>query len=94
MENKPEWSKKVGGISLACWKGEHGLSYTLRKQFKNKAGEWVDSKSFFPEELSVVLGLIMPVLMESLMRPQEPTQQPEAAPAQQGYLKGNDDIPF
>ena len=40
MSSKPIKVIKSVGVEVAIWKNEHGLSFTFRKNYKTKEGEW------------------------------------------------------
>jgi hypothetical protein len=57
MSSKPIKVIKVSGVEIAVWKGEHGLSFTVRKNYKNKEGEWKTTNSLSLWDLPVLSSL-------------------------------------
>lgn len=52
------WKNK--GIDIAAWPTKNGgISFTIRKTYKPKdSNEWLESKSYFPNDLAMLADLI------------------------------------
>ena len=59
-QNKPIKKFRVGGISAAVWKNEDAqpdgsvrirYSVSIQKRYRNAEGQWLDSESYYPNEL-------------------------------------------
>jgi len=53
-----KWKNK--GIVLAAWETKNGgTSFSFQKSYKNKeTGEWIETKTFFDEDLKILANLI------------------------------------
>lgn len=63
MPNKPKQTWKAGGISIVEWANQRGSSYSISKQFKDKAtGDWKSTNSFFKADLEKLADLLSQIL--------------------------------
>ena len=53
-----KWKNK--GIVLAAWETKNGgTSFSFQKSYKNKeTGEWIETKTYFDEDLKALASLI------------------------------------
>ena len=95
----PAGKWRDGGLEIAAWQNERGVSFTINKRYKPKGSEeWKDSKYFFASDLEKLLGLLPSALV--FAKQNEPEQGEvkelvgEAKEAPQGRVFDDDDIPF
>ena len=56
---KPVNSWKNGGMNVAAWPNDRGITFTLKKSYKDKStGEWKEAKSFFRDEIVALRDLL------------------------------------
>lgn len=108
MSNRPLHNlrtKAAPGLSIAVWAHGDKVSATISKRYKDKAGEWVEGKTFFPSDLAALQILISRALeaMDEVPREQTDFSAPTEEPilkTEQAPNSGNaqtfdaDDIPF
>lgn len=100
MSNKPsvEFSSAISGIKLSGWEGERGISWQLRKSYKDKeTGEWKESKYLSNWDLDAVISLAAQAKEHAAERRKAEKQAPVEAPpaaATAKYTLADDDIPF
>lgn len=107
--NKPvvEFTSKISmGVKLAGWEGERGISWTLKKSYKDKkTDEWKESKSFTDWDLDALSSLVAQARefqakrrleAKGLHSEQSTTPAVSSAPARDSYKLNleDDDIPF
>lgn len=91
------WKNK--GVNLAAWETRNGgTSFTFQKVYRNKStNEWIETKSYFVDELKTLQNLIDQAL--SWVH-REPDNMIEAMPtenskhSQANLITDDDDIPF
>lgn len=95
---KPEKDWKMNGISLAAWQGKTGISFSVRKSYKDKiSGQWVDSKYYYVDDLKRLQNLIEQALAWVHREPEETLQIGQSVPTPENTRTANmidDDIPF
>jgi hypothetical protein len=101
MSSKPIKVIKSVGVEVAIWKNEHGLSFTFRKNYKTKEGEWKTTNSFSLWDLPVLSSLATVSFARGLdfeekvkftapvVTPPAPVAQAAAKP-----IDDDDDIPY
>jgi hypothetical protein len=57
MSEKPIKVIKSSGVEVAIWKNEQGLSFSFRKNYKTKDGEWKTTNSLSLWDLPVIASL-------------------------------------
>lgn len=100
MSEKPIKVIKATGLELAVWKNDHGLSVTVRKNYKTKEGEWKTTNSLSLWDLPVLSSLATVAFARVLdfeerkkaSAPVAPPPSPVAAVAAKPI--DDDDIPY
>lgn len=106
MKSVPIKTKSLGQIQLTLWQGEYEgkptYSYTVKKSYKNKSGEWVNTDFFNKSDLPTVLALVQSAILGGIKAKdidQKPAEQQNYSDADrvqsefQGSFVGND-IPY
>jgi hypothetical protein len=65
------WKNK--GIKVAAWETKNGgTSFTFQKSYKNKeTGEWIETKTYFDDDLKALASLIEQALAWVHRAPEE-----------------------
>lgn len=106
--SKPTQTFKSGKVELSVWQNNYGLSFSLRKNYFDKAAnEWKSANSYYANELDDLAAVVSQA--RSLVereggtrarpqnRPPPPPQEPkpEIDPNQVAFeFEDEDDIPF
>ena len=65
--SEPVKKFKCGPIEIAVWASDQGgYSFSLRKSYKDKAGQWQDAKTFYASDLPVIRDLLRAAFEYSL----------------------------
>lgn len=94
------------GVQISVWNGEKGSNFSIKKSYKNKEGQWIDSTTFYPADLAALGQCINQALAfaDALRyeRGEQVTSESEYVPykerkddlPKQQSFKDDDDIPF
>ena len=77
MSNQPPINKKRSGKVVACeWQGEKFNSFTFEYNWKDKEGNWKNSKSIPVFALQDLVGASQAMLVKSVLTPEVPKPAP------------------
>lgn len=51
VSNEPVKKFRVGSVTAAVWKSEHGYSVTLQKSYRDENGTWQNTTSLFQADV-------------------------------------------
>jgi len=73
---KPIQDYSVGGLSVAVWAQEKGVSISMQKRYLDKdSDEWKESKFLFVSETAILIQLLQKAIADHGMKIKTNTQE-------------------